>query len=98
MQRAVVYRGPVQNYSHFLEYEGACWRWRRDPDDSWCFIDEEGELQRRLHPVIGPWKQFSLSNLSARFTVADQIAQRKNYNYDFSIPGTTVPGKCTRQS
>jgi hypothetical protein len=68
MQRAVVHEVPVQNSSHFPEHEEACWRWRRDPDDLWHFVDEEGEPQRWLHPVIGLWErrrpQFSPTALS----------------------------------
>ena len=49
----MVYRATVQNYSHFPEYEEAYRRWRRDPSDSWRFIDEGDEPQRWLHRSLG---------------------------------------------
>ena len=95
----MVYGAPVQIFWRFPECEGTCSRWRRDPDDSRCFIDEEDEPQRWLHPFISPcdrrhpfWFlahnscQLRFRTLSARFTIADQIAQRKeNYNYEHKL-------------
>jgi len=109
---------PQYRYSgHFPEYEGTRSRWRRDPDDSWCFIDEEDEPHRWLRLFICPCdrrrpfrflarnsRQLCFRTLSARFTIADQIARRKettitntsSSNYDFSIPETAVLGTRAR--